>query len=136
MIENVIIDDQHYAIIVRAHSFRPGIQFVTPDSYSQQLAFMNHPAGHVIEPHVHNTVERSVETTQEVLVIQSGSLQVDFYDEDRVKRAQAQLDAGDVILLASGGHGFTALTDIEMIEIKQGPYVGEEDKTRFLPRSA
>jgi len=136
MIEHIVVDDQVYALIVRNQPLDPGIHFVTPDSYSQQLAFMHHPAGKVIEPHIHNTVERSVDLTQEVLVIRSGRLQVDFYDDTRTKRAEAQLESGDVILLAAGGHGFTALTDIEMIEIKQGPYVGDEDKTRFLPRTA
>ena len=41
------------------------------------------------------------------------------------------LEQGDVILLASGGHGFQVLEDLEMYEIKQGPYAGENDKTRF-----
>ena len=133
-VEHITIDDQTCAIIVRAHDFVPGINFVTPDSYSQQLAVMSHPAGKVIDPHVHNTVNRSVEITQEVLVIKSGTLQVDFYDETNTKRNETILKAGDIIVLAAGGHGFTALTDIEMIEIKQGPYVGDEDKTRFIPR--
>ncbi len=40
---------------------------------------------------------------------------------------------GDVILLAYGGHGFEILEDAEMIEVKQGPYAGDMDKTRFDP---
>jgi hypothetical protein len=34
-------------------------------------------------------------------------------------------------LLASGGHGFKVLEPLEMIEVKQGPYSGDHDKTRF-----
>lgn len=48
------------------------------------------------------------------------------------------LTVGDVILLADGGHGFEALEDLEIIEIKQGPFAGNCDKTRFdgiLPES-
>lgn len=41
------------------------------------------------------------------------------------------LEAGDTILLVSGGHGFTVLEEVEMIEVKQGPYSGEADKKRF-----
>ena len=41
------------------------------------------------------------------------------------------LEAGDVILLATGGHGFEVLEEIEMIEVKQGPYTGDQDKTHF-----
>jgi len=133
--EQVVIDGQVCAIIVRNQPVDPGVHFVTPDSYSQQLAVMCHPAGKTIEPHVHNAVERSVELTQEVLIIKKGILQVDFYDRSNSKRAEAQLAKDDIILLASGGHGFQALTDLEMIEVKQGPYVGEEDKTRFVPNT-
>ena len=42
------------------------------------------------------------------------------------------LGAGDVILLVSGGHGFTVLEEVEMIEVKQGPYSGDADKKRFV----
>jgi hypothetical protein len=41
------------------------------------------------------------------------------------------LSAGDVILLAFGGHGFEMLEPTEIIEVKQGPYAGDQDKTRF-----
>jgi hypothetical protein len=41
------------------------------------------------------------------------------------------LSSGDVLLLAFGGHGFQMLEDCEVIEVKQGPYSGELDKTRF-----
>ena len=38
---------------------------------------------------------------------------------------------GDIILLVSGGHDFLMLEDTEMIEVKQGPYAGDDDKERF-----
>jgi hypothetical protein len=34
-------------------------------------------------------------------------------------------------LLAHGGHGFTMLEESEIVEVKQGPYSGDVDKTRF-----
>jgi hypothetical protein len=46
------------------------------------------------------------------------------------------VDCGDVILLAYGGHGFEMLEPTEMIEVKQGPYAGDNDKTRFEGISA
>ena len=36
-----------------------------------------------------------------------------------------------MILLLSGGHGFKVLKKLEMLEIKQGPFVGEKDKKRL-----
>jgi mannose-6-phosphate isomerase-like protein (cupin superfamily) len=92
---------------------------------------MRHPVGKVIPPHVHNPVARQVHYTLEVLLIKKGRLRVDFYDADRNYIESRILTAGDVILLATGGHGFEVLEELEMIEVKQGPYAGEADKTRF-----
>ena len=131
MIERIENNGQLYAIIVRTQFQEPGISFFTPNEFSQQLAFMNHPKGKVIQPHIHNPVPREVIYTQEVLFIKSGKLRVDFYDEDKHFLESRILTAGDVILLAKGGHGFEVLEELQMIEVKQGPYVGEQDKTRF-----
>ena len=92
---------------------------------------MSHPAGTSISPHVHNPVAREVIYTQEVLIIRSGQLRVDFYDDEKCYLESRILESGDVLQLISGGHGFEVLQDIEMLEIKQGPYIGEKDKTRF-----
>lgn len=121
------------AIILRHEHRKEGIEFFTPPEYSQQLGYMNRPSGYVIPPHVHNPVPREVKYTNEVLFIKSGRVRVDFYDEKQVYVRSTELAAGDVILLASGGHGFEMLEDTEMIEVKQGPHVGEADKTRFNP---
>jgi mannose-6-phosphate isomerase-like protein (cupin superfamily) len=131
MIETVKVGDQLLAVIVSRDFDKPGIHFFTPDDLSQQLAYMHHPAGKVIDPHVHNPVNRSVQYTQEVLFIKRGRLRVDFYSNDQVYIESRILRAGDVILLATGGHGFEVLEEIEMIEVKQGPYAGDQDKTRF-----
>lgn len=92
---------------------------------------MHHPAGKEIAAHVHNAVHRAVMFTQEVLFIKKGRLRVDFYDEYQDYLESRVLNPGDVILLVSGGHGFKALDELEMIEVKQGPYSGDKDKTRF-----
>ncbi len=119
------------AIVIKHDFDEPGITFCTPDDYSQQMAYMHHPAGHVIQPHVHNEVKREVLYTKEVLVIKKGRLRCDFYTDDQKYIKSVELVSGDVILLASGGHGFVCLEETEMYEIKQGPYAGEKDKTRF-----
>ena len=124
-------DSSTLAIIIRSDYCSDGIRFFTPDEYSQQLAYMNHPKGHVIIPHTHNHVERQVQYTQEVLVIKKGVLRVDFYDDVKQYIKSIVLGEGDIILLASGGHGFEVLENVEMYEIKQGPYIGDGDKTRF-----
>jgi mannose-6-phosphate isomerase-like protein (cupin superfamily) len=133
MIEKVERDKITYAIIIRRDFSSPGISFVTPDEYSQQLAYMQHPKGKIISPHIHNPVVREIKYTQEVLVIKSGKLRVDLYDSTQHYLESKILEKGDIILLVAGGHGFEVLESIDMIEIKQGPYQGEEDKTRFMP---
>jgi len=131
VVEEIIHEGHLLAIIVR-HTFRkPGIHFFTQNDLSQQLAYMRHPAGKEISPHVHNPVPREVHYTQEVLFIKKGKLRIDFYGDDKTFLESKILETGDTILLASGGHGFKVLEELEMIEVKQGPYAGDHDKTKF-----
>jgi mannose-6-phosphate isomerase-like protein (cupin superfamily) len=130
-IEKIQHDDCLLAIIIRNDFADSGINFFTPNSFSQQLAYMNHPAGKMIQRHYHNPVKREVHFTQEVLIIKKGKLKVDFYDKELSYLESRVLDKGDIILLSDGGHGFEVLEDLEMFEVKQGPYAGDEDKTRF-----
>lgn len=123
--------DETLAIIITNNFREEGVHFCTPGTYSQQLAYMHHPKGKIIDPHVHNIVTREVYYTQETLFIKSGKLRVDFFKEDREYLESFILGAGDVIMLASGGHGFEVLEELEMFEVKQGPYAGDKDKTRF-----
>ncbi|MGA8076692.1 MAG: hypothetical protein WB868_04810 [Xanthobacteraceae bacterium] len=120
-----------YALIVRNEYSRPGINFFTPHDLSQQLAYMRHPPGKVIDAHFHVPVPRTVSFTQETLFIKRGRLRVDFFDEKQNYLESRELKAGDVILLVKGGHGFEVLEEVEMIEVKQGPYAGDMDKVRF-----
>ena len=133
MIEYIGPIESPYAIIVRSNFSCDGIKFMTPDSFSQQLGYMNRPKGYVIPPHVHNPVPREVKYTKEVLFVKSGRVRVDFYDDDKNYLESRLVTSGDVILLAYGGHGFEMLEQSEIIEVKQGPYAGEADKTRFTP---
>ena len=78
----------------------------------------------------------SVAYTQETLFIKKGKLLVDFYDDEQSYLESRELVAGDVVLLIRGGHGFEVLEDLEMIEVKQGPYAGDQDKVRFVGKRA
>ena len=132
MIEKITHNEQLLAIIIYSNFQAEGIHFFTPDDFSQQLAYMKYSNGKIILPHKHNPIDRSVKYTLEVLFIKKGKLRVDFYDDEKNYLESKILTDGDIILLASGGHGFEALDDLEMIEVKQGPYAGDSDKTRFI----
>lgn len=129
--EQIVSENSLLAIIIRSDYHKDGIEFFTPDDFSQQLGYMSHPMGKKIQPHVHNPVPREVHYTQEVLFIRKGKIKIDFYTQNQKYLESRVLNAGDVVLLASGGHGFTMLEPTEMIEVKQGPYAGEKEKTRF-----
>lgn len=133
MITRITNQGKELALIIRHNFQKEGIEFLTPSTYSQQIGYMNRPAGYVIAPHVHNPVPREVHFTKEVLFIKSGKLRVDFYADDQGYLESTILNAGDVILLAFGGHGFEMMEPTEIIEVKQGPYAGDADKTRFQP---
>ena len=131
--EEIVIDGHLCAIILPADFDEPGIQFFTSNDLSQQLASMSYSAGKVIPAHTHNLVRREVSYTQEALFIRKGKVRVDFYTQRQEYRKSRVLGAGDVILLIAGGHGFEVLEEVNMVEIKQGPYFGDSDKTRFVP---
>jgi mannose-6-phosphate isomerase-like protein (cupin superfamily) len=131
MIERIVDGDLLLAIVIRKEYKAEGIEFFTENHFSQQLGYMNRSAGYVIPPHKHREVNREVRQTQEVLIIRSGRVRVDLYRDDQQYVDSVIVRAGDVILLASGGHGFEMLEDSEIIEVKQGPYSGDEDKIRF-----
>jgi mannose-6-phosphate isomerase-like protein (cupin superfamily) len=132
MFEEIRYKNELLAIIVSKNFNKEGIYFFTPSDFSQQLAYMNHSKDKIISPHVHNPVKREILYTQEILFIRKGKLRVDFYDESQNYIESRILESGDVILLNKGGHGFKALENLEMFEVKQGPYAEDKDKTRFL----
>ena len=131
MIEKVELSGIIYGVIIRCNFYSNSIEFFTPNEFSQQLGYMNRPAGYIISPHVHRVVKREVLETKETLYIKAGKIRVDFYTDHKEYFTSRVLDAGDVILLASGGHGFEIIEDAQIIEIKQGPYAGDLDKERF-----
>ena len=133
MIEQIQHDKQLISIIIRANYKSKDIEFFTPSDFSQQLAYMNRKKDYVIPPHVHNAINRKVSYTQEVLFIKSGKVRVDYFSNDKNYLKSRILNQGDVVLLSGGGHGFYMCEDSEIIEVKQGPYAGDQDKTRFDP---
>lgn len=130
-VEEIRDGDTVLAIIIRSTFAEPGVRFFSEPQHSQQLGFIHHPAGHEIRPHVHNPVPREVVHTQETLFVREGRVRVDLYSDDKNLVTQRTLGPGDVILLCTGGHGFEVLEEASIIEVKQGPYAGGDDKTPF-----
>ena len=134
--EEIKHDGLILAIIVRYGFYSDETYtFFTKDDDTLQLAYIRHPAGKNVESHIHNDIRRDVYRTKEVVFIKKGKLKTDFYNENKEFVCSRILEKGDVVLLSQGGHGFDAVEEVQMIVIKQGPYVGEEDKTRYQPKN-
>lgn len=132
--ETIVDGLEPIAFILRADFDDSGLHFFTPDSFSQQVAYMRHPKGKVIAPHIHNLVARQVLYTQEALLVRKGRVEVNLYTSRKSFLTSRILEAGDLILLCGGGHSLRMLEETSMIEIKQGPYAGDNDKKTFEPQ--
>ena len=132
-IERIYANKLFLGIIIRKNHHAKGIEFLTLDEDPMQLGYMNREDDYVIAPHVHNQVERSVKFTYETLIVRKGRVRVDFYSDKKEYLESRIVCTGDCLMLAQGGHGFKILEHAEMIEIKQGPYCGVQDKVRFEP---
>ena len=132
MIENVFYKNKLFALIVRS-KFRKkgGINFFTPKEATQQFGYMKHKKGHIIVPHQHNKRLTRILNTTEVILLLKGTLRVDFYDNKEIYLFSKIINEKDIIMLVHGGHGFKVLKNVEMIEVKQGPYSLAADKAKF-----
>ena len=132
MIEKVSHKKKLFALIVRSN-FRKknGINFFTDKFSTQQFGYMKHEKNYLIKPHKHNKRLTKILTTTEVIVLFKGILRVDFYDNKKKYLFSKKIFANDIIMLVNGGHGFKILKNVEMLEVKQGPYSLSKDKIKF-----
>lgn len=126
--EKVLAGDEILAIIVRRGFSSPGPNFFTPPDWPQQLGLLIYRQGKKIPPHKHKSLKREIETFTEVLVLLAGRIKIDLYDSKNRLTRTVILEPGDSILFASGGHAVEILEDAKIIEVKQGPYIGQEEK--------
>jgi mannose-6-phosphate isomerase-like protein (cupin superfamily) len=130
-IEYILWKDKVLAYIIRAEMLPDKTTFITPPDLNFQAGFVVYPAGTEIGRHIHRSLERQIVGTSEVLLIRKGSCIIDIYNDDREKVASVELRTGDVVLVVGGAHGFSMLEDTVFFEIKQGPYLGIDEKEHF-----
>ena len=118
------------ALLIKKEHHGNGIEFLTEEGEYMQVACMEHPKGYVIASHYHNRIERMIDYSCETLVMKKGKMRVTLFD-NQIPIHNFDILEGDILTLFSGGHGFEMCDDVEMVEIKQGPYPGINDKTRF-----
>ena len=132
MIENITHNKKNLALIIKnTYLKKKGVNFFTNNKLSQQVAFMSHKKGHLIQPHIHKKRLKKIYDTCEVLIIIEGSLKVNFYTNNKKFLFNKILNKNDIIILLTGGHGFEVLKNCKFIEVKQGPYNPTKDKFKF-----
>ena len=131
MIKRIENKKKLIALIVDTNDLNPGLNFITEPDSILQMGIMNHPKGHEIIPHVHQPVLRKTISTKEVIFVQKGKVSVDLFTDDKIFITNEILVEGMWIALLGGGHGFKMLEPSILVEVKNGPYVGDKDKTRF-----
>jgi len=102
-------------------------RFFSPAGSSFQFGLLAHAAGFLEPPHYHKRISRVIDDLQQMFVVQSGVVAVDFFDEDGNKFREVVLRSGDGILLVHGTHAVRVIEDMQCISVKQGPFLGAEN---------
>jgi len=130
--EKIEFNGQTYAIVIRKDVQVDKLKFFTSNEDTFQVGIHNRPKNSVIQPHIHKKILRQIDVTAEFLYIVKGKVLISIYDEAKQKISEVTLRSGDSILFTKGGQDFKFLDDTKIIEVKQGPYVGEDsDKEKF-----
>jgi hypothetical protein len=130
-VEHILFDGQPLAYIIRTELEPDTTTFLTDNSFKQQVGFVVYPKGATIARHIHRPLERHLVGTSEVLIVKKGRCEIDVYNDARELVATRELRQGDVMLMIAGGHGFRMIEDTILLEVKQGPYTGIDEKERF-----
>lgn len=130
-IERIVWNDEPLACIVRAALILDKTTFLTPPDARQQVGYLTYPKGATVPRHLHKAMKRSIVGTSEMIIVKKGRCTIDIYNNDRELVASRELLPGDMMLMLGGGHGYRMLEDTVLFEVKQGPYMGEDEKERF-----
>ena len=130
-VEFIQVEEKLLCIIVKAPTNLDKTTFVTPENLNLQVGFVVYKAGEKVPRHYHKEIERAVSNTSEVISVRLGSCNVQIYDDSQNLVADRRLDVGDIVIFVGGGHGFRMNKDTVLSEVKQGPYIGIDEKTNF-----
>ena len=105
--------------------------FHTKNDEELQVANFKLKKEETILRHYHPNQKRIINTTSEVIIVESGKIELDIYDNTHEFIDSFELNKGDIGILIDGGHGIKIIEDCEFVEVKQGPYDEKTDKIRF-----
>lgn len=129
--ETIAWAGQPLCYIVRRELVPQRTTFLTPAEATLQVGYIVYQAAQEIPRHIHRRIERAIDRTGEVLLVRNGRCELDVYNDDRERVATREVREGDLIIFVGGGHGFRVMEDTVLLEVKQGPYAGNDEKERF-----
>lgn len=128
--ENDVVLARH---IPAASAWKEGLSFFSQDDEYIQAGVWGYQTGKELKAHIHNQVTREVQWTQEVIFVKSGKIRANIFGVNEAKLAELIVESGDIIILLRGGHGYDILEDgTQVLEVKNGPYVGADIDRRRI----
>jgi hypothetical protein len=130
-VEKIFFKKELFALILRKkNQFKKyGVDFFTNNKDFLQVGLIKHKKNHQIKAHKHIKKIRKINYCTEVLIIKKGAIKIRFYNNNGINiKKDKTLRKEDIIILFKGGHGFLTKEKLEMIEVKQGPYIENSDK--------
>lgn len=114
-------------------AWQSGLNFYSKNEEYIQVGVWGYGLGKRLQAHIHRQVGREVLRTQEAIFVRQGRIRATIYTDAAEEVAQLEVEAGDIVVLLGGGHGYEILEDrTEVLEIKNGPYPGAElDRRRI-----
>lgn len=124
---------QLLAKLIPSEDWKEGLSFYSDDNDYIQVGTWGYEGGKELLAHIHNEVERTILRTQEVLYIRKGKIEAKIYDLSGNLIEILTANEGDTVILLNSGHGYRILQDgTQVLEIKNGPYLGAEiDRKRI-----
>ena len=108
-----------------------GVRFLTPTHYPLQIGLIQHKLGKNVPLHIHRDMRYKVNTTQEFLYVIKGQVEITIATKKWEVLEKFPLSQGDFILFVGGAHGVDIKKGARLIEVKQGPYPGDDYAKRF-----
>lgn len=121
------------AIFHKKNTWKEGLDFLTANEYYIQAGTWWYNQGRNLKAHKHIFNERKIDLTQETIVVLSGKLQVNLYNENNEIFHEEVLCDGDIGIILSCGHGYQILEDnTKVVEVKNGPFYSVEKDKELL----
>lgn len=133
MIEYIKDGNELFAVILRNNYNKEGLNFITAEDHSFQIGIHNVKKGTRYKAHITKPFKNLKNlSANKIYYVVEGKIGVDLYNNNEEKINYVNLNKGDLILFINGGHGLDILDKSKVIEIKQGPYRGQEQDKKFL----